>query len=151
MEEADTQMVTLRPMTDDEYDAYKATALEDYAAERAQAEDTSLAEERTPGHRFWRVVTDDGTRVSSLWVHVEADKRRAFIYDLVIDAAWRGAGYGEATMRALEEELRPAGLTHIGLNVFGHNRVARALYDKLGYRVAATTCSSASSVRAEEG
>jgi len=46
MEEADTQMVTLRPMTDDEYDAYKATALEDYAAERAQAEDTSLAEER---------------------------------------------------------------------------------------------------------
>ena len=147
-------MVTLQPMTDGEYDTYRANGVEDYAAERAQAEDTSLEEERktasaqvagllqqglrTPGHHFWRVVADDGTTIGSLWVHVEAEYRRAFIYDIVIDAAQRGKGYGAATMRALEEELRPTGLTHIGLNVFGHNSVARALYDKMGYRVAAT-------------
>jgi ribosomal protein S18 acetylase RimI-like enzyme len=147
-------MVTLQPMTDGEYDDYLVNSVEDYATDRAQAEDSLLEEERkaasaqladlvpqglrTPGHHFWRVVADDGMRVGSLWVHVEADKRRAFIYDIVIDAAQRGKGYGEATMRALEEELRPTGLTHIGLNVFGHNRVARALYDKMGYRVAAT-------------
>jgi ribosomal protein S18 acetylase RimI-like enzyme len=147
-------MVTLQPMTEVDYDAYMANSVEDYAADRAQAEDTSMEVERktasaqfaglvpqgllTPGHHFWRVVAEDGTRVGSLWAHVEAEQRRAFIYDIVIDAAQRGKGYGEATMRALEEELRPTDLTHIGLNVFGHNRVARALYDKLGYRVAAT-------------
>ncbi len=147
-------MVTLQPMTEADYDAYRANAVEDYAAERALAEDTSLEEERktasaqlagllpqglrTPGHHFWRVVAEDGTRVGSLWAHFEAERRRAFIYDIVIDAAQRGKGYGEATMRALEEELRPTDLTHIELNVFGHNSVARALYDKMGYHVAAT-------------
>lgn len=150
----DAAVVTLQPMTEAEYDAYAAVALEDYAADRAQADDTTLEEERTvasaqiagllpqgfhtPDHHFWRVVADDGAPVGSLWAHVEADKRRAFIYDIVIVEAQRGKGYGEATMRALEEELRPAGVTHIGLSVFGHNHVARALYDKLGYRAAAT-------------
>jgi ribosomal protein S18 acetylase RimI-like enzyme len=141
-------------MTEGEYDAYMVKSVEDYAAERAQAEDTPLEQERqtasaqiagilaqgyrTPDHRFWRIAAADGATVGSLWVHIEADKRRAFIYDIVIDEAQRGKGYGEATMRALEEELRPTDVTHIGLNVFGHNRVARALYDKMGYRVAAT-------------
>ncbi len=147
-------MVTLQPMTEADYDTYMATAPESYAADRAQAEDTSLEEERatssaqmaslltqgfrTPGHHFWRVVAEDDATVGSLWVHLLAEQRRAFIYDIVIDAAQRGKGYGEATMRALEEELRPMSVTHIGLNVFGHNAGARALYDKMGYRVAAT-------------
>lgn len=147
-------MVTLHPMTDAEYDAYIASTVDDFAAERAQAEDIPLDEMRTtvsaqmasllpqglrtPDHHFWRVVADDGATVGTLWVHVEAAPLRAFIYDIVIDAAQRGKGYGEATMRALEEQLRPTSVTHIGLNVFGHNATARALYDKMGYRVAAT-------------
>lgn len=37
----------------------------------------------------------------------------------------------------MEEALRPLGVTHIALNVSGFNTTARALYDKLGYQVAA--------------
>jgi ribosomal protein S18 acetylase RimI-like enzyme len=141
-------------MTEPEYDAFMAESLVGYAADRAVAEDTPLEQERatasaqvagilaqgfrTPGHHFWQVVADDGATVGALWVFLDADQRRAFIYDIVIDEAQRGKGHGEATMRALEEEMRPQGVTHIGLNVFGHNAIARALYDKMGYRVAST-------------
>ncbi len=147
-------MVTLQPMTEDEYNVYIPHLREGYAAERAQAEDLPLDEERkaadeqiagllpqglrTPDHFLWRLVAEDGARVGVLWVHVRPVERRAFIYDIELDAAQRGKGYGEAAMRALEERLRSGGITHIGLSVFGHNAVARALYDKMGYRVAAT-------------
>ncbi len=35
----------------------------------------------------------------------------------------------------LEEVLRPEGITHIGLHVFGDNTRAQALYTKQGYRI----------------
>lgn len=147
-------MATLRPMTEAEYDAFRAHTLEGYIADRAAADETTLEHERetstkqvndilsegfaTPGHRFWKVIEPGGAVVGSLWVMIDDAQRRAFIYDIEIDEAQRGRGYGEATMRALEEELRPTDITHIALNVFAQNTTARALYDKLGYRVAAT-------------
>ncbi len=147
-------MVTLRPMTEAEYEEFRVHSLEGYIAERAAADDTSLEHERetatkqvqdilsegfaTPGHRFWKVIEPGGAVVGSLWVMIDDAQRRAFIYDIEIDEAQRGRGYGEATMRALEEELRSTNITHIALNVFGPNAIARALYDKMGYRVAAT-------------
>ncbi|MGH2501569.1 MAG: GNAT family N-acetyltransferase, partial [Ktedonobacterales bacterium] len=150
----DTTMVTLRPMTEPEYTDFIATSLPAYAADRARSEDVPLevaqtsANEQiaqllpqgyaTPEHHFWRAVAEDGAVVGALWVHHDVNQRRAFIYDIVIEEAQRGKGYGEATMRALEEALRPLRVTHIGLSVFGFNTTARALYDKLGYGVAAT-------------
>ncbi|HEX8732988.1 MAG TPA: GNAT family N-acetyltransferase [Ktedonobacterales bacterium] len=147
-------MVTLRPMTEAEYDAWMASLRASYAADRARAEDLPLDERQaeadkqiagllpqgasTPDHFFWRIIADDGAGVGWLWVFHDTVQRRAFIYDIEIDEAQRGKGYGEAAMRALEEALRPAGATHIGLSVFGFNTAARALYDKLGYSVAAT-------------
>jgi ribosomal protein S18 acetylase RimI-like enzyme len=38
-------------------------------------------------------------------------------------------------MKHAAERLRAAGAEVLGLNVFGHNAVARGLYDALGYRV----------------
>ena len=148
-------MVTLRPMTEPEFDTFMARSLEGYIAQRAEADDSPLEVEReaatrqvseilsqgfhTPGHRFWQVVEPGGGVVGALWVFIDDTQRRAFVYDIEMDEAQRGKGYGAATMRALEEELRPTGVTHIGLNVFGPNTIARALYDKMGYRVAATS------------
>lgn len=147
-------MITLRPMIEAEYDALLATLRASYGVERAQAEDMPLESGQaegnaqiaqllpqglaTPDHYFWRAIAEDGEAVGSLWVNHKPDQRRAFIYDIEIDETQRGKGYGEATMRALEGALRPMGVTHIGLSVFGFNTTARALYDKLGYRVAAT-------------
>ena len=40
-------------------------------------------------------------------------------------------------MLLAEDEARGHGATELGLNVFGSNRVARHLYDSLGYETTA--------------
>ena len=40
-------------------------------------------------------------------------------------------------MELAEAEARAEGATEIGLNVFGHNHVARKLYDSMGYTATA--------------
>jgi hypothetical protein len=47
------------------------------------------------------------------------------------------AWVGEAMMNAGAHWVRQRGHPALGLNVFAHNPGARALYDKLGYRVTA--------------
>ncbi len=56
-----------------------------------------------------------------------------FIYDVEIDEAHRGKGYGRAAMELAEEQARALGIGRIELNVFGGNEVARKLYLSLGY------------------
>ncbi len=146
-------MVQLRAMTEGEYGEYMPKLMREYAAERAEAEDMPLAEMepqaraqvngllpdglRTPNHALW-IVEDEGRRVGVLWVHIRQAERRAFIYDIAIEEHERGKGYGAAALVALEDALRPQGIAHVALSVFGQNAIARSLYDKMGYRVAAT-------------
>ena len=47
----------------------------------------------------------------------------------------RRKGYGAGLMNAAAAWSRDHGHPAIGLNVFAHNQGARALYDRLGYRV----------------
>ena len=63
----------------------------------------------------------------------------AWIFDVEIDTAFRGRGYGRATMMALEEYARAQGITEIGLHVFGHNTVAANLYRAVGYETTSLT------------
>ncbi|MBY0415309.1 MAG: GNAT family N-acetyltransferase [Bdellovibrionales bacterium] len=73
--------------------------------------------------------------VGTLWVGVRGavDNRKAFIYDIVLNEKARGKGYGKQAMLLLEDEVKKLGLRHIGLHVFGHNKVARNLYETIGY------------------
>jgi len=45
----------------------------------------------------------------------------------------RGRGFGRRLMELLEDRAAALGLRRIELNVFGHNEVARRLYEELGY------------------
>ncbi len=72
-------MLTLRPMTAEEYDHYADAMWEDYAHERARNLGTALEQERavaaqqraqlvpegwrTPGQRFWCLLDESGARV----------------------------------------------------------------------------------------
>ena len=58
-----------------------------------------------------------------------------FIYDIVLDEAQRGKGYGKQTMLALEVFAKELRLKTIGLHVFANNRAAMKLYRGLGYEV----------------
>jgi len=148
-------MVTLRPMTDEEYTTYSVKLLEQYATTRARNTGTTLQEERvasaqqiaellpnglhTPDHYFWRVINEAGEAVGVLWVHSQRAPGLAFIYDIEMDADQRGKGYGGATLVAMEAALKPLGVTSVGLNVFGDNPGAQHLYAKMGYQVVATS------------
>jgi RimJ/RimL family protein N-acetyltransferase len=59
----------------------------------------------------------------------------AFIYDIEIYEPFRRRGYASQALLAAEDKARELGLKAIALHVFGYNTGARALYDKLGYRV----------------
>jgi len=89
----------------------------------------------TPGHQLRSVVTEDGETVGVLWFAPTDEMRGevAFIYDIEIDEAYRGRGYGRAALDALEPLARSLGFDAIGLHVFGDNEVARGLYRSAGF------------------
>ncbi|WP_139980941.1 GNAT family N-acetyltransferase [Nocardioides litoris] len=140
-------VVSLVPMDEAGFAAWEAEEVESYAAERARSgEDPERALQvsreqhaellpeglATPHHHFF-VGLVDGAPVGTLWLCTE--KPTAFVFDVVVDEAHRRRGYGAGLMRAGARWARDHGALAIGLNVFGHNHGARALYDRLGYVV----------------
>ena len=150
-------MVRLEPMTPEEYAGFIEFSIVDYAdskfqsgqcATRSEALEASQREfgqiqpggRTTPGHEFLTIRREDGTRVGTLWLAYPPARGAsgAYVYSLAVDEAHRRRGYAEAAMRMAEDRARARGQPTIGLNVFGFNAGARALYDKLGYQVVAT-------------
>ena len=136
-------------MTDQEFDAYAEHSTARYAAEvarntligddaaRAQAE-RSTAQElpdglHTPGHRLAIVEDAAGHRVGHMWLAHKPETDRLYIFDIEIDEAARGKGYGRRCMELIVDEARAVGVSRIELNVFADNPVARHLYESEGY------------------
>jgi GNAT superfamily N-acetyltransferase len=74
-----------------------------------------------------------------LWLHLEqkSDGLHAFGYDFSVRDELRRQGYGRAVMVAAEAVCRDRGVVSVGLNVFGFNEGARALYEQMGFETAA--------------
>ncbi len=144
--------VLLRPLREDEYDAFYEEAVETYAfdleenggftREHARAKsvadhERALSQGLATPDTFLRAVEDaDGRRVGIVWWAIQTSQvgvRLAYLYAISIDEPERGRGLGRAAMLALEDEVRTFGLDRIELNVFGGNDVARGLYRSLGY------------------
>ncbi|MFN8473006.1 MAG: GNAT family N-acetyltransferase [Anaerolineae bacterium] len=144
-------MAHLVRMTQEQFDRYLDAAIAGYAEEKVQAGNWSaedaLARSRqeflkllpqglaTPNQHLFAIVDDTGEQVGFLWFAVmqEATGPVAFVYDFGVDESQRRKGYGEQAFSAMEDEVRALGLHTIQLHVFGHNRPAIALYEKLGY------------------
>jgi ribosomal protein S18 acetylase RimI-like enzyme len=145
-----TPTITMHPMTDQEYDAYRQLSVPAYAAELERARGISpeaaldesdkafaktLAEAAAP-ERTWvlRVLTSDGEEAGWLWLGPHPHRADGvYVYDIEIAETHQGRGLGRATMLAAEELAREAGLRHIARNVFGWNGRAEKLYRSLGY------------------
>jgi ribosomal protein S18 acetylase RimI-like enzyme len=149
------ETLRLRPVTRDEFAVWLPRQVAGYAALIASsgAMGPSAALEKaerdtaryfsagfaTPGQLVFRIVAGD-VPVGWLWLGVpgpEADPLMAWVFEIEIEAAFRGQGYGRAAMRLAEDEVRSRGMTSLGLNVHGQNTVARSLYESLGYEVTA--------------
>ncbi|WP_208545161.1 GNAT family N-acetyltransferase [Rathayibacter sp. VKM Ac-2760] len=87
-----------------------------------------------PGHDLLRIL-DDGRPVGVLWVgpHPQDLEGVAYVWDVEVDPAERGRGFGRAAMLLAEEHARSRGYRALALNVFGFNTAARGLYESLGY------------------
>lgn len=144
--------VTLVPLTDAEFSPYLHTTMQDYAAENVKAGYWTSEEAAERSEKVFKDLLPDGLKtpqqhlysirdaqtaeqVGVVWLHENAPRAMGFIYDFVIFEAFRRHGYGTQAMLALEVEARRMNLTKINLHVFGHNKAAKALYEKVGYAV----------------
>lgn len=147
--------VTVRRMTDAEFENWRGASIASFASDLATAtgrdrvDTLARAEQQfaellpagpnTESTWLMRVLDNEGTDVGYLWVGPHPQRSgHAFVYDIEISDDHRGRGLGRAAMVAAEQLVLEAGITEIGLNVFGFNDSARRLYDSLGYRVVAT-------------
>lgn len=144
--------VTLRPMSQDEYDAWQSRSLSEYAEEhvaagtwtaeaalenaRAQTQEVLPDGLQTDRMIFSVAVDDNGEVVGHLWLSLDHPRRApdtAWIYDIEIVPARRGQGFGRALLAAAEAAVLDAGVPTLALNVFGRNAVAIELYESAGY------------------
>lgn len=131
-------------MTDAEVAEFSARAVLTYAQSREEAgESAELAlktartsfDENFPGGRpapGQHVVTlrHEGRPAGVLWVG-ERWPAQAWVYEVEIEPALRGRGLGAAAMVHAARWARAEGMAWLGLNVFGPNRHARGLYERL--------------------
>lgn len=138
--------ITLRQMSDGEFDSFKVSSVKSFAAgnvtagtwKESGAEDKaeSMLKQLLPdgtvtaGHRFY-TITCEQEDLGTLWVFVQ--DRTAFLFDIMLEEKFRGMGHGRQTMSVMEKMLAHEGIGEIELHVFGHNTPARALYRKIGY------------------
>ena len=146
-------MVRLIPMTGKEFEEYLERDIERYAEENVKAgywapaealEESGKAHQQllptgmaTKDHHFLKIQDGCGIAIGAAWLKANQDTAlpSGFIYDLFLEEAHRGRGYGKQTMLALEEKAKEFGLRTLALHVFAHNAAARALYERLGYEV----------------
>jgi GNAT superfamily N-acetyltransferase len=138
-------------MTNDEADRFLATAQAGYEAQLTEFGGLGPDEARrkaatdharlvpdgrlAPGlHLF--VAEASGVAVGHLWLAepaVGGPPDTAYVYDVEVREEQRGRGYGGVLMEAAEQWATSLGASYLALNVFGGNRVARRLYESLGY------------------
>jgi ribosomal protein S18 acetylase RimI-like enzyme len=139
----------VRPLRDDEYDAFIERGLAFYVEDMVRAGvDRDVAQAKadrdlplllpdglaTPGHSMF-AIEDEGRFAGYLWLCDRDGElgHSLFVYAVEIDEEFRGRGLGRAAMVFAEEEAQRLGIGKVALNVFGGNDVARRLYLDLGY------------------
>lgn len=93
---------------------------------------------QVPGNTFFIAEeAASGERTGLLWFapkrNLLSGEDEGWIYNLTVCAHFRGRGIARSLMCHAEEHARRHGYAVIGLSVATHNRIARDLYEALGY------------------
>jgi len=148
--------VRLVPVSPLEYDEFVKEQIQEFAEQKVRAGHWRPEEARelsrhavesflpavgpSEGHRVYRAVDESYRKVGWIWVGPPPVRllnlpTRRWLYQITVDAPFRGKGYGRAMLAATEELVRREGGQELYLNVFRWNSIARALYDSAGYEV----------------
>lgn len=152
-------MLTLKPMSEADYEHYLDTSAATYAEQfllsglpacvpaqiAAHAYTQAMLPQgvATPGH-FLMTLQDaaSNTNVGSMWFsdsvpqqsgHKRNTAKGAFLHFLQIDTPYRRRGLANMALQQLLETLRQRGIRNLSLNVFAHNAAAQMLYRKVGF------------------
>lgn len=148
------EALTLRPMTQQQYDAWRERSEQEYAVEIATSRDLTpdaaaaqsageFAELLPDGlasagmHLWAAFVGDEQVGIGWFELRERASGVSAWIFDISLDEEHRGRGLGRALLEALHDAARRLGATSMTLNVFGDNATAIRLYETSGYTVTA--------------
>ena len=138
-----------RPMTEAEFADWRVESVQGYAADIADSGSLPAAEAAgsaaaqfdqvlpqglgTENHSFLCLCAS-GEVVATNWIGHHRSPGTSWVYGVETHENQRGKGYGRAAMIIGERATLAAGDTHLALNVFGHNDVAIAMYESMGYR-----------------
>jgi ribosomal protein S18 acetylase RimI-like enzyme len=143
--------IGLRPMRPDEFPAFLAYFIPDYATEiaanfglpddaaRARAAQ-EVAEDLpqgvdTQGRTLLCITLGDPEEVvGSFWLRLQQGSTTAFVSDFHIFPARQNRGLGRRALAALDRWLASAGFEHLRLRVAADNVRARHLYETGGFR-----------------
>jgi ribosomal protein S18 acetylase RimI-like enzyme len=105
------------------------------AIERSRKEFATLLPDgvHSKDQYLWSIVDEENNKIGMLWVQVKDQK--GFIYDFVINEAFRRKGYGKQAMTVMDEKLKSMNVESVGLHAFGDNITAQELYKKMGYQI----------------
>ncbi|ARI77349.1 GNAT family N-acetyltransferase [Halobacillus mangrovi] len=144
-------MITLASMVKAEFDANIDAQIKDYADEKVKA-GTWTEEEafeksnesfnnllpeglKTSDHYFLSIRNDE-RNVGYFWYYFAKEannQKEAFIYNFLIFDEHRGKGYGKKALEELEKHVKKEGIKKLTLHVFGHNKRAIHLYNKMKF------------------
>ena len=145
----------LETMTEAQFSAYAEYTCENYARTSPHYRDIPLerslpevkrdfmkrlhAGPATPGFFLLAVLLrEEGNEKQIGFFDIgrnSADPKKAYIWNVELDASVRGRGFGKRALALAEDYLRARDITRVGLNVFADNSVARKLYDSAGFKV----------------
>jgi RimJ/RimL family protein N-acetyltransferase len=153
-----TDNVRLVELDEIPYREYREHLVRDYAADKVRAGVWSEAEAESRAAKDVDGLLPEGTATRnhflySIWDESAAADvggvwfalidsgvgRSVWIYDIIINENFRRMGYATRTLHLVEHQARDLGARSVELHVFGHNRGAQALYEKLGYTVTSIT------------
>lgn len=139
--------VRLEKMNSVEFQQYLSYAIKNFADEQiksgnweqqeaisksTQEHEKLLPEGENTVNNHLFTIRDKNQVVGMIWL-AQGINEKGFIYDINIWEGNQGKGYGKQAMKEIEIVAKKIGLKSIRLHVFGHNKVARVLYEKLGY------------------
>ena len=157
MNPQETSNVRLVDLAEARFQEYRKHLVRDYAADKIQAGtwsrteaesnaakdvDGLLPEGPVTRNHFLYSVRDDSVpaEVGTVWFALSDSGvgRSVWIYD-IINQAFRRRGFATRTLEVAEDRAGELGARSVELHVFGHNRGAQALYEKMGYGVTSIT------------
>lgn len=142
-------MIKLEPLQQEDFERFLERAIRDYAEDHVRngnwSQEGAVDRSRKEFEQYlpdgihsrdqylYSIIDENGNNIGVLWVQVK--DRKAFIFDFIIDEAFRGKGYGKQALAAMDEKLVAMNAESVGLHVFGDNIVAQELYKKAGFQI----------------